>query len=169
MSLKPTRSRAGNADVEEPLILLEFQGNQVEIIYTFVVKLIDLDIWKMPYGHDLFYQYTKALDTTTLFFRGTSWLLPAAQFVSDLKGKVAMKGWSNWYLPFIQSMQMDVDSLDLEMLGAEDFPAVGYLETIAKFIQAKIELESSEEVHDALEDEIKDIATEAMKLGDDIV
>jgi hypothetical protein len=68
---------------------------------------------------------------------------------------VAIQGWSNWTLPFLERGRLDLANLDLQLVGVNDFPAVGDFRTICEFIADKIQVDTED-----TEDTMKELQAE---------
>jgi hypothetical protein len=139
------------------LLILFVKGDQVEVVYTFVQALIELNVKCTPLGDDLHYMYMSQLGVTVIFFKGRGWMYPAAQLYEDMAKNVPVYGWSNWNLPFIRKGQLDLGSVDLEMLNEKNIPAYGHLNFITTFIEERLEVlkEDVSETREELEKEVE--------------
>jgi len=155
-----------NPEASGELSLMIFaQGNQVEVLYNFILDLMELNVSRTPLDDDMAYMYLpKPMDTTVFMFRGKSWLYPVAKLYSEMSNKIQMAGWSNWEMEFIEKGQLKLGSIDMDLLGIEDFPAVGNLAFMTAFIQAKMDVDVDEATIDT--DEMVDALSGKIEVDD---
>lgn len=123
-------------------IILQLQGKHLETLYLFIQKLIELDAGSTPNRHNLHYFY--ALDVTTVIFQGSGWLFSVGAWVKSLKtAGVAMAGWSNWDVPFLQKLKPKLE-MDLEDIPEDKYPAQGSLTEICLLIGIRDEVDDPE-------------------------
>lgn len=143
-------------DPEDLIIILFLQGNQVEALAHFVLDIIELDVGKVPFGDNLFYQYSKGMDSTLIIFQGRTWLHSLAKWIGRIKNTVNLTIWSNWNLPFVAATIPKTEFLNLEALGIDDAPSSGDLEDMTKYLERSVAVEEGRpEVLEALRKEFE--------------